>query len=511
MSVKTLAAGLPVTDFGFAALAENGFVYVIAGFTTNVTPFTPVGTVKKAAINSDGSFGAFRACAPAITARGNLKAIAYNGYMYVGPGSTDAATTLSSEFLVGRIQPNGDIPAWTSIAAPAALQSYQMWVHRGYMYFAGGTDGTTPVTATYRALINNDGSLGAWTYVADLAVSNVSSTASVVVDGDYLAMVVDAYIYSTRILGDGSFMPWVATPMGQTRDGAAVAFVKNRLYLVGGWDLSSYSAAISSVAMNSQLVPAGPIVDVDNISGPRENFAMPQAGNRFWVLGGHKVDGGAAATIQADSGSVLKLSAIVGAFADNDPLVGSLGGSAFVAGALGSSFLFDYKTEIHAFAATETLTGMTSGATATISSDANGGSTGTLTLASVVGNFANNEVVKGSRVYLAYKTQSANFTVGDVVTGATSAAHGTIAVDTDGGTTGVLRLTGVVGVFVDGEALTDAHTGAALANGTQYNGTAVANGTQYKTLSYDGQIHAFTVDEVVGGVGAAADAQYFEL
>jgi hypothetical protein len=67
---------------------------------------------------------------------------------------------------------------------------------------------------------------------------------------------------------------------------------------------------------------------------------------------------------------------------------------------------------------------------------------------------------------LPYKTQTANFHVGDVVTGATSGATGTIAADADAGTTGTLTLTGVVGHFSDGETITDTHTppGSAKAN-----------------------------------------------
>lgn len=66
---------------------------------------------------------------------------------------------------------------------------------------------------------------------------------------------------------------------------------------------------------------------------------------------------------------------------------------------------------------------------------------------------------------LGYDGQSGNFTVGDVVTGATSGATGVILADTDGGTTGTLRLGSVVGAFVNNDVLTDEHTGHADATG----------------------------------------------
>ncbi len=75
----------------------------------------------------------------------------------------------------------------------------------------------------------------------------------------------------------------------------------------------------------------------------------------------------------------------------------------------------------------------------------------------------------------AYDTQTGNFTLGNVLTGATSGATARITADADGGATGTLTLQDVVGTFVDNEALSDGATGAALANGAVVEGaTAVA-------------------------------------
>lgn len=73
---------------------------------------------------------------------------------------------------------------------------------------------------------------------------------------------------------------------------------------------------------------------------------------------------------------------------------------------------------------------------------------------------------------LAYDTQTGNFTVGQVVTGGTSNATGTIVQDLDGGSTGTLVLSGVSGTFQDNETITDPITGSAAANGTQTVATA---------------------------------------
>lgn len=65
-----------------------------------------------------------------------------------------------------------------------------------------------------------------------------------------------------------------------------------------------------------------------------------------------------------------------------------------------------------------------------------------------------------------YDAQSANFTVGKLLTGATSGATAVILADSDSGAAGTLTLKILSGSFQDDEAITDDATGAAVANGT---------------------------------------------
>lgn len=78
---------------------------------------------------------------------------------------------------------------------------------------------------------------------------------------------------------------------------------------------------------------------------------------------------------------------------------------------------------------------------------------------------------------LLYDTQTANFTAGNVLTGATSGATARITADSDSGTTGTLTIQDVVGTFLDNEVITDTGGGSALANGTQSTSSAALVGT----------------------------------
>lgn len=79
---------------------------------------------------------------------------------------------------------------------------------------------------------------------------------------------------------------------------------------------------------------------------------------------------------------------------------------------------------------------------------------------------------------LDYDTQTANFTVGDIITGATSGATGRLIADTDGGTTGTLTLQDISGVFIDDETITGTSGGAAKVNGALVTQNVVLLGAQ---------------------------------
>jgi hypothetical protein len=178
------------------------------------------------------------------------------------------------------------------------------------------------------------------------------------------------------------------------------------------------------------------------------------------------------------------------------------------AGAIREGDHLDYDNQTSDFTAGAILTGQVSGATARIAHDQDDGSTGTLVLRDIVGEFLDNETITDSeggsatangtpaaqnarldRVgettirnphstvgNLNYDGQSANFVIGRTLTGSTSGATARIEADTDGGTTGTLRLVNIKGTFQNDETITGSDSG----------GSATANGTV--SFLYDAEI-----------------------
>lgn len=93
---------------------------------------------------------------------------------------------------------------------------------------------------------------------------------------------------------------------------------------------------------------------------------------------------------------------------------------------------------------------------------------------------------------LAYDAQTANFTVGSVLTGGTSGATATILQDADSGATGTLTLGNIQGTFADNETITDVAGGSATVNGTlTFTATELTNSVPVKVMSaISGRIYA---------------------
>ena len=93
--------------------------------------------------------------------------------------------------------------------------------------------------------------------------------------------------------------------------------------------------------------------------------------------------------------------------------------------------------------------------------------------------------VKCAGSSLAYDTQTADFTLGDIVTGETSGATARITADSDSGTYGTLTIRDITGEFLDNETITDPDGGSATVNGTQVDQNPVLLGSLTSHYSHE--------------------------
>lgn len=93
------------------------------------------------------------------------------GFIYVLGGVTNATgSTVSSAIYRAPLNADGSVGAWTQIGTlPAPLHSFGITVFLGNIYIWGGaTTNNAPVATSYRAAIDQSGSLGAWQAQADM-------------------------------------------------------------------------------------------------------------------------------------------------------------------------------------------------------------------------------------------------------------------------------------------------------------------------------------------------------
>lgn len=124
--------------------------------------------------------------ATALTAA--LDTTTTGAYLYV-LGGTDSAGAAVSSVDFAHVDLTGTVGEWqTTTALPVALRSASAAIFRGFVYVAGGADGTGLATRlAYRAQIEPDGTLGPWQAMADLP--NAAAHASLVNFGPFLYVV----------------------------------------------------------------------------------------------------------------------------------------------------------------------------------------------------------------------------------------------------------------------------------------------------------------------------------
>jgi hypothetical protein len=206
---------LPEAVFDSAGVADNGFVYVIAGnhynatvgdFLTNIVYYTK--------INSDGSLGAWQTASPFPQAVSFLGAALWNHIIYAVGGQNNIRAF--NNIYSARIQADGSLTAWASqTALPIALDSTATAAN-GMLYVVGGGNNSGQVQMqTYYSKINSDGTLAGWNRTTDYPqfISNFAGAAAAGrvfcfagFDGGYALR----NCYSAPALGDGSLGAWSA-------------------------------------------------------------------------------------------------------------------------------------------------------------------------------------------------------------------------------------------------------------------------------------------------------------
>ncbi len=197
------------------SVAVGNYIYVMGGSDGT----GPVATVERAAVNVDGSLGAWQVMPPMTIARMHPAAVVYGNYVYVTGGVQINYGPPVDSVERAKINSDGSLGSWEIIShMNSPRQHHGAVATGGYLYVIGGYTGSSPaVNSVQRAPINSDGSLGTWQATSNMTTTRATHYA--VTDNRYIYVMggVDAnftYLNSVEralVNPDGSLGTWELT------------------------------------------------------------------------------------------------------------------------------------------------------------------------------------------------------------------------------------------------------------------------------------------------------------
>jgi len=232
----------------------NNRVFVVGG--RNATVYTAV--TRYCDILSNGDLDYWTNGTSLSQARAETQIVAVNGFLYLiaGKGLVGPTVSVSNVVYRGAISTAG-ISSWnnTSPVLPVGSYGHSVIVLGDAIYVVGGFNST--LTKVYRADLNGSGFITAWSESGDipgtLGFGQLVNTGKRLYllggstdDTDTVSTVYTAPINADSTIGTWTVGPSLPTPL----KGSQSVTVRNRVYLLGGYDGTNYRDTIWSAPIN---------------------------------------------------------------------------------------------------------------------------------------------------------------------------------------------------------------------------------------------------------------------
>lgn len=304
----------PATRRGAQTVVYNGYLYVMGGDNGG----TPVNTIYYASIGADGTIGSFTtATNPFTTVRTYFAAVAHNGYMYVIGGCssaysscTAAANNLNTIYRSPLNASTGAPGAWintNTTVLPAARYGISAVVYNNYLYVMGGLNGSTFSNAIYFHAIDPGGSTsdgrlsGAWTtssrtlpasmaYMQAVTFGSRLYVAGGCSAGALTCTTTRNTVHYAGFNTNGELSAALAATATFTtaRGDFGLAAVNGRLYLTGGRTNTTYYNDTQSATINTDGTVASWSSNTDTtLATARYGIGMAAANSNLYVTGGY--------------------------------------------------------------------------------------------------------------------------------------------------------------------------------------------------------------------------------
>lgn len=277
IGVWSAAGSLPGEFAYFTAFVTKNYLYLIGGGTNTVSTLN---TVYMAAINSDGTLGAWTSSGNYPIAVNSVQVVVLKDRVYVLGGGTSSGVT--DAIYKATINSDGTLGAWTLYGTmPIAINAGMLAVTKNRIHYIGGsTQSVAALNTIYSAAINTDGTLGSWSLSGTLPVGLVVGCIFVTKNCVYLlggAYAINSYTantYRANINLDGTLTGWeYMGTMPYTLGYSTCVVVKNKVHVIGGYLNSGVSSTVMTAQINSVTQDYSPYYNPIEI-----NYVMPGSG-----------------------------------------------------------------------------------------------------------------------------------------------------------------------------------------------------------------------------------------
>lgn len=269
------ATSLPEPLVYSQAVVTKNRVYLLGGYSNTLSP-----KVYTAVINSDGTLGAWSTAGDLPGILGASQAVVIKNKIYLMGGYN--ATTYTSVVYKATINEDGTIGAWsTAVPLPSMLRSSQAIVTKNRVYLLGGEQGGF-IPVVYSAPVDNEGVIGEWSAEIPLPEGIAYSQAFVTKNRAYL---IGGYttsgksvVYTAPINADGTLGTWgEGTALPVSFGTSQLVATKNKIYLLGGYGQGGYTAAMYKATIQGGLNDYSPYYDgtVTGVGSNPDTFKLP--------------------------------------------------------------------------------------------------------------------------------------------------------------------------------------------------------------------------------------------
>ncbi|MBL8918464.1 MAG: hypothetical protein JNJ54_06355 [Myxococcaceae bacterium] len=293
-AVGTFTSTTPFTTprVGLGAAATNGFLYLMGGSDGGTGQ---LGDVQWAPINANGTLGSFSAVTlPAAQRRSEHCVVASNGYLYLAGGTSPSVGVPLSDVQVARLNADGSPGSFSATSAlPGPRSGLACVITGGRFYVLGGaTSPSTVINTVHFAAILPDGTLGPFVQTTSFPNARFRHVVAAVdglmlVSGGRAGVAIFSDLLFARINADGTLSEFRSAGLGfQQRFAHAAVSTGGVLTLLGGRDSSTRVNDVAHVVTSSLPTILPPSPSSVGLSSDRADAVVVPHRGRLYLIGG---------------------------------------------------------------------------------------------------------------------------------------------------------------------------------------------------------------------------------